>query len=176
MSRIGIKPIEIGDSVEVIIDNKRVDVKGPKANLMYHLPECIAVTLEDKVLRVSRVNNSRQAKAFHGLARSLLANMVKGVNNGFQKKLEIRGVGYRAQVQGMKLILSLGYSHPVEFIIPPEITVTAQKNIISIEGADKQQVGQAAATIRAFRKPEPYKGKGIRYLGEYVAQKAGKST
>jgi len=151
-------------------------VDGAKSKLSQAVPPMIEITVDGEAAHVRRLNETRQARAMHGLARSLLFNMVKGVTEGFKKNLEIVGVGYKAQLAGRVLNLSLGYSHPVNFDIPDGITVTVADNVkISVEGADKQMVGEVAATIRRFRKPEPYKGKGIRYAGEYIAMKEGKS-
>lgn len=177
MSRIGNKPITLPDKVEVKISGKQVSVKGSKATLEHTLPELISAKVDDNTLTVSRKNDSRPAKAMHGLHRSLLDNMVVGVSEGFKKELEIRGVGYRAQARGQSLTLNVGYSNPVEYAVPEGVTVTVQDNTrLTVEGSDKQLVGQVAATIRQFRKPEPYKGKGIRYVGEYVMQKQGKTV
>lgn len=176
MSRIGNKPISVPSSVEVKIDGATVTVKG-KVTLEHTLPSSISAALDGGRLVISRQTDDRASRAQHGLHRSLLNNMVVGVAKGFKKDLEIRGVGYRAAVSGQKLTLSLGYSIPVEFQIPQGVTVTVAENTkLSIEGADKQLVGQVAATIRSFRPPEVYKGKGIRYVGEYVIQKEGKSV
>ncbi len=177
MSRIGNQPITVPAKVTVKIDGKKVSVEGPKATLEHVLPESIDATLEGQQLVVSRNAETRQARSLHGLSRTLLDNMVTGVETGFKKELEIRGVGYRAQVQGQTLNLALGLSNPIDFPIPEGITVTVADNVrVTIEGADKQLVGQVAATIRGFRPPEVYKGKGVRYLGEYVIQKQGKTV
>jgi large subunit ribosomal protein L6 len=177
MSRIGNKPILLSDKVKVELNGKHVKVSGPKASMEHVVPELIDVEMDDKELRVVRANEGREARSLHGLTRSLIASMVEGVDTGFKKQLEIRGVGYRAAVSGRTLTLSLGYSHPVVFEVPEGITVTVDNNTkLAVEGHDKQQVGQVAATIRGYRKPEPYKGKGIRYVGEYVIQKEGKSV
>jgi large subunit ribosomal protein L6 len=177
MSRIGNKPIPLNGKVKVELNGKQVTVSGPKATMEHVVPELIDIEIDDTEVRVTRVNDGRQAKSLHGLTRSLVASMVQGVDTGFKKGLEIRGVGYRAAVSGRTLTLNLGYSHPVVFEVPEGITVTVNNNTqVSVEGHDKQQVGQVAATIRGYRKPEPYKGKGIRYVGEYVIQKEGKSV
>lgn len=177
MSRIGNKPIPFSDKVQVEVKDRRVSVKGPKATLEHVLPDLVDANVDGQVLQLTRANESRQAKAFHGLARSLLANMVQGVTEGFAKELEIRGVGYRAQVRGRQLVLSLGYSHPIEFDIPEGIEISVTDNTrVRVEGADRQQVGQVAATLRDFRPPEVYKGKGVRYVDEYVIQKQGKTV
>lgn len=177
MSRIGKQPIPLNDRVSVAVAGKSVTVTGPKATMEHELPELIEAQVDGGVLLVSRANDTSEAKALHGLTRSLLSNMVIGADAGFKKELEIRGVGYRAQAQGKKLTMQLGYSRPVEFAIPDDVDVVVAENTrLTVEGADKQRVGQVAATIRAFRKPEPYKGKGIRYVGEYVIQKEGKTV
>jgi len=175
MSRIGKVPIPIPEKVEVKVEGDTVSVKGPKGSLSHRLPPEIYVELQDGQIWVRRKNDSRRARSLHGLNRTLIANMVKGVTEGFEKKLEIVGVGYRAALQGRTLQLSLGYSHPVLYPIPEgiEITLDSPTNI-TVKGIDKQKVGQVAAEIRALRKPEPYKGKGIRYAGEEVRRKAGK--
>jgi large subunit ribosomal protein L6 len=178
MSRIGNQPIPIKSGVKVEIADRHVVVKGPKATLEMDLPDMVEAKAEGDQVVVTRADESRQAKSMHGLARNLLNNMVVGVEQGFKKELEIRGVGYRAEMKGKKLVLSLGYSHPVEFDVPEGITieVDARRNIITVAGADKQLVGQVSADIREFRKPDVYKGKGIRYVGEYVMQKEGKTV
>lgn len=175
MSRIGRKPIQIPDGVEVKIENGVVFVKGPKGQLSYTLPKGISAVKEGGSLQVIR--ESDKYKALHGLARSLISNMVIGVSQGFTKKLEIHGIGYRAQVSGDKLILTVGYSHPVEFKLPDGIkaTVDEKQTGITIYGIDKQLVGQVAANIRAIRPPDPYKGKGIRYADEVLKLKPGKT-
>jgi len=176
MSRIGSKPVAIPKGVNVSVVDGLMKVDGAKSKLSQAVPPMIEITVDGEAAHVRRLNETRQARAMHGLARSLLFNMVKGVTEGFKKNLEIVGVGYKAQLAGRVLNLSLGYSHPVNFDIPDGITVTVADNVkISVEGADKQMVGEVAATIRRFRKPEPYKGKGIRYAGEYIAMKEGKS-
>jgi large subunit ribosomal protein L6 len=176
MSRIGKRPIELPAKVEVTIDGQKVFVKGPKGELSRVLPEGVKIDKDGTTLAVTRVNESRMARQRHGLCRTLVSNMVDGVSQGFQKKLEIQGVGYRAQVQGSNLILNVGYSKPVE-IIPPagiQMAVEGTTNVI-VSGIDKELVGNTAARIRDVRPPEVYKGKGIRYAGEVVRRKAGKS-
>ena len=177
MSRIGNQPIPVPSGVKVALDNGTVLVEGSKAKLSKKLPPLVKLDIKDDVLTVTRDNETKEARAMHGLARSLIAGMVIGVTEGFKKQLEIVGVGYKAQVQGSKLVLNLGYSHPIEFNVPDGITVTVENNTqITVEGADKQVVGEVAATIRRFRKPEPYKGKGIRYQGEHIIMKEGKTV
>ncbi len=178
MSRIGKKPIEVPGTVKVNVGSEgAVTVEGPKGKLSWTLPRAVRARLEGATLSIDREGESRQVRALHGLSRALLANMVTGVNTGFRKDLEIQGVGFKAAVQGQKLNLSLGKSHPILFDIPKDLKVTVTENTkISIEGADKHIVGQAAADIRAFYPPEPYKGKGIRYAGEQVRRKEGKTV
>ena len=177
MSRIGNKPIQIPSGVTVTVKDGDMSVEGAKSKLCQKIPPKVEVNIEDSVISVKPVDGSKTASAMQGLTRSLLAGMVEGVIKGFKKNLEIVGVGYRAKIIGDKLDLTLGFSHPVVYNIPKGITVTVTDNTkISVEGADKQLVGEVAATIRRYRKPEPYKGKGIRYAGEYIALKVGKSV
>ena len=177
MSRIGLKQLEIPQGVEVKLNGNHVTVKGPKGELAQTINSDMKVNIEDNVLSVERPSNSKEHKALHGTTRSLIANMVEGVHQGFEKTLEIQGVGYRAQKQGEKLVVNAGYSHPVE--IEPvdgiEIEVPANTKVI-VKGIDKQLVGAVASNIRAIRPPEPYKGKGIRYADEYVRRKEGKTA
>jgi large subunit ribosomal protein L6 len=176
VSRIGKRPIEVPDKVTVTIQDRTVNVKGPKGELSRTLPLGVTIAQEDKVVTVSRVDESRIARQRHGLCRTLVANMVEGVSTGFSRKLEIQGVGYRAAVQGSKLVLSMGFSHPVEMIPPDGIQFAVEGNVnVTVVGIDKELVGNTAARIRAVRPPEPYKGKGIRYQGEAVRRKAGKT-
>ena len=177
MSRVGKKPLPLKSTITVTVNGRRLTVKGPKATLERELPAVVGVTVEKGAVVVTRANDGRAARAQHGLARSLINNMLIGVEAGFKKELEIRGVGYRGDVKGKNLALSLGFSHPIAYPIPAGIAIAVDKNnVITITGADKEQVGQVAAEIRAFRKPEVYKGKGIRYVGERVIQKAGKTV
>ena len=178
MSRIGKKPIELPEKVKVNFGAEgAVTVEGPKGKLSWTLPKAVKASVEGTTLTVDRSGENRQARALHGLSRSLLANMVTGVNEGFKKNLEIQGVGFKAAVQGEKLNLSLGKSHPILFSIPKELKITVTDNTkIAIEGIDKHLVGQAAADIRAYYPPEPYKGKGVRYAGEKVRRKEGKTV
>jgi len=177
MSRIGKLPVAIPAGVEVkISESNVVTVKGPKGTLEKQMPEGITITQEANELIVTRPNDLKKFKSLHGLTRSLLQNMVTGVTAGYEKVLEINGVGYRAQKQGNKLVLSLGYSHPVEMEDPEGITsVMDGTNIIKIQGIDKEKVGQFAAEIRFKRPPEPYKGKGIKYADEVIRRKEGKT-
>jgi large subunit ribosomal protein L6 len=175
MSRIGKQPIAVPDGVEITIEPELVKVKGPKGELEERVSRQIGVEQENGEVRVSRSTDRGEHRALHGLTRSLIANMVEGVTNGFEKRLEIQGVGYRAQLQGNKLVLALGYSHPVELNAPEGIDFEVpQPTRIVVRGISKQAVGEVAAIIRKQRPPEPYKGKGIRYEGEYVARKVGK--
>ena len=178
MSRIGQQPITIPSGVDVTIDGARVAVKGPKGELEHTLVGGVSVSRSEDVLSVARVDDSRSNRSLHGLQRSLIANMVTGVSDGFVKELEIVGVGYRAQAQGPeKIEIAVGYSHPVHVQAPAGVTFEVpQPTRIVVRGFDKQLVGQVAADIRKLRKPEPYKGKGIRYAGERVQRKAGKSA
>ncbi|PKL75489.1 MAG: 50S ribosomal protein L6 [Candidatus Melainabacteria bacterium HGW-Melainabacteria-1] len=175
MSRIGKKTIAL-DKASVTVAERLVTVKGPKGELKRELPELVAVEIKDGVMTVTRANDSKQARALHGLIRSLMANMVEGVNNGFTKSLELVGVGYKASVQSNKLTLNVGYSHPVEIDAPAGVTLEIETPTkVLVKGIDKELVGNLAAKIRAVRKPEPYKGKGIKYTGEVIRRKAGKA-
>jgi len=176
MSRVGLKPIVLPASVELKVEGNTVSVKGPKGQLQQEIPEGIRLVQEANTIKVERPNEEKYYKALHGLTRSLVANMVEGVTKGFSKTLEINGVGYRAAKQGKKLVLTIGYSHPVEFEEPPGIEFEVPgPNRVVVKGIDKQQVGQIAAEIRSTRKPEPYKGKGIKYENEVIRRKAGKA-
>ncbi len=177
MSRVAKNPIELPAGVDVQVAGQSVSIKGAKGTLTHQVHELVGVNVEGGALLISVKDASQAANALSGTTRALLANMVNGVVNGFQRKLEIVGVGYRAQVQGSKLNLSLGYSHPVEFAIPEGITIeTPTQTEILIKGIDKQRVGQIAANIRAYRPPEPYKGKGVRYGGEKIVKKEAKKS
>ncbi len=177
MSLIGKKPIDIPNNVKVKVEQSRVFVEGPKGKLDYRIPYGIQVEISDSKVFVKRIADNKFNKSLHGLVRSMINNMITGVSSGFTKELEIQGVGYRGQIQGKTLQLQLGFSHQVNYPIPEGITIETPKptNII-VKGFDKQKVGQVAAEIRDFFKPEPYKGKGIRYVGEYVRKKAGKAV
>ncbi|CCQ93498.1 ribosomal protein L6 (BL8) [[Clostridium] ultunense Esp] len=177
MSRIGLKPIDIPSGIEIKLeDNNYIEVKGPKGVVKEQLSPEMEIKIEENQILVSRPTENKRHKSLHGLTRTLIANMIEGVTNGYTKKLEIQGTGYRAQKQGKKLILNLGYSHPIELEDPEgiEVEVPAANQII-VRGINKQQVGNYAAVIRDFRKPEPYKGKGVRYSDEYVRRKVGKT-
>jgi len=176
MSRIGQQPISIPDGVTVTVTEGRVAVKGPKGELLFVLPEGIEVLQEGGELRVNPKKEDGSLQALWGTVRAIVANMVSGVHEGFEKKLEIHGVGYRAQVKGDTLELNVGFSHSVEIAAPKDVSFNVEKNIITVSGIDKAVVGEVAANIRKVRKPEPYKGKGIRYEGEQVRRKAGKKA
>ena len=177
MSRIGKQPIPVPSGVDVKIDGSTVTVKGPKGELTQTFSDVVAIELHDGELLVTRPDDSRTARSLHGLTRTLVSNMVTGVSEGFSKNLEIVGVGYRATLKGSDLELALGFSHPVVVVAEPGITFEVpQPTRITVRGIDKQQVGQVAADIRKWRKPEPYKGKGVRYEGEYVRRKLGKAA
>jgi len=176
MSRIGKMPVPIPQGVEINLEGRTVSVKGPRGALSREIDADMQVKLDDSHLLVTRPSEQARHRAMHGLTRSLIANMVSGVSDGFSKTLEMQGVGYRAQMQGPDLMLSVGYSHPVQVAPPPGIQFEVEGTTrIVIRGIDKQLVGQVAADVRKVRPPEPYKGKGIRYLGEYVRRKAGKA-
>ncbi|SDC51318.1 LSU ribosomal protein L6P [Pelagirhabdus alkalitolerans] len=177
MSRIGLKVIEIPEGVEIKNENNFVTVKGPKGELARQLHEDMTINIDGNELTVVRPSESKLHKSLHGTTRSLIANMVEGVHKGFEKSLEIQGVGYRAQKQGTKLVVNAGYSHPVEMEQPEGIEFEVPSNTkIVVKGIDKELVGALAANIRSIRTPEPYKGKGIRFEGEYVRQKEGKTA
>jgi large subunit ribosomal protein L6 len=176
MSRIGKLPIPVPTGVDVSIDGSVVTVKGPKGSLSHNVVEPITVSRDDSVIDVVRPNDERTSKALHGLTRTLIANMVQGVTQGYEKKLEIVGVGYRVQARGTDLEFALGFSHPVSVKAPAGISFAVESPTrFSVAGIDKQQVGEVSANIRKLRKPEPYKGKGIRYAGEQVRRKVGKA-
>lgn len=177
MSRTGKKAISIPDKVKASLQNGQVHVEGPQGKLFLNLPKGVTVVLEDKNINVNRENDERAAKANHGLARALIANMVKGVSEGFKRELDINGVGYRAEVKGNQLQLTLGFSHSVLYPIPNGVKVSVDKQThISLLSADKQLIGQVASEIRGIKKPEPYKGKGVKYTEETIRRKAGKSA
>ncbi|QSR84909.1 50S ribosomal protein L6 [Methylacidimicrobium sp. B4] len=177
MSRVGRKPIPVPAGVKVAIQEQAVAIEGPKGKTSHQLPECLAAAVAGSTLTVENRSGERQSRALHGLHRTLLFNAVTGVHTGFRKDLEIHGVGFRAAVQGKDLTLSLGFSHPVVYPIPDGIRIAVNENTkLSIEGIDKFLVGQVAAEIRRFYPPEPYKGKGVRYAGEAIRRKAGKTA
>jgi large subunit ribosomal protein L6 len=177
MSRIGKIPVEIPAGVKIRQDHSMIMVEGPKGRLSLEVPKGIDVILGDRAVEVKRPSDGRMERSFHGLVRTLVANMVKGVSSGFEKKLEISGVGYRAETGGNTLKLIIGFSAPVEYTIPEGIEIKVDKLInIAVSGIDKQLVGRVAAEIRSLKKPEPYKGKGIKYVGEQIRRKVGKSV
>jgi large subunit ribosomal protein L6 len=177
MSRIGKQPIAIPPKVKVEVKGQKVSVEGPKGKLNWELPRRTSLKVENGKVVVSREGDDADAKALHGLSRALVNNMVRGVSEGFVKKLEIQGVGFKAAVQGSNVNMVLGYSHPIVYPIPAQIKVTVEENTkITIEGPDRQSVGQVAAELRGFYPPEPYKGKGVRYTDERVIRKEGKTV
>ncbi len=177
MSRIGKMPVVIPEKVKVEVKGRRVLVEGPKGKLGFELPRRTTAAIAGGQLTVAREGDEAEARANHGLARALIQNMVKGVSDGFVKKLEIHGVGFKAVVQGSVVNMALGYSHPINYPIPDQIKVTVAENTkITIEGPDRQVVGQVAAELRGFYPPEPYKGKGVRYAGEHIVRKEGKTV
>ena len=177
MSRIGRKPVSIPQGVKVQVEGNTVRAEGPKGKLVQPVPAGLSAKLEGDQVVISRASDERRVRALHGLARALVANMVTGVKDGFEKKLEIVGIGYRAQLQGRVLQLALGYSHPVIFPLPEGITAEIDKQTaITLRGADKALLGETAAKLRALRKPDPYKGKGIKYADEFIRRKVGKKA
>lgn len=181
MSRIGKSPISIPSGVEVKIDGNLISVKGPKGELIQEFSPEVSIVMEEGTLRFDRESDSPDVRASHGLYRALVANMITGVTEGYKKVLEVIGVGYRAEAQGQLLTLSVGFAHPIVLQIADEVKVSAETAkgkapVVTLESSDKQLIGQVAAKIRSFRKPEPYKGKGIRLQGEYVRRKAGKAA
>lgn len=176
MSRIGKLPVKLPKGVTVTPEKTKVTVKGPKGELVQDVNPMVIVTVKDEQVIVERKNDSKQARSYHGLYRKLIQNMVTGVSDGFKKTLLINGVGYRAEVKGKSLLLNLGYSNQIEYVINDDITITCDgQNKVIVSGIDRQKVGQASAEIRSLRPPEPYKGKGIKYEDEYVRRKIGKS-
>jgi len=176
MSRIGRRPVAIPSGVTVTVSDGEISVKGPKGTLSERAPEGIQIEIAGGQARFSRPDDMTPTRARHGLARASLANMITGVTKGFTRELEIQGVGYRAEVKGKKLALALGFSHPVEVAIPDGLAVSVAENRIRIEGTDRCRVGQFASDVREIRAPEPYKGKGIRFVGEHVRRKVGKAA
>ncbi|MCP6719599.1 MAG: 50S ribosomal protein L6 [Patescibacteria group bacterium] len=176
MSRIGKKPIELPEGVEVRVEGRKVIVKGPKGELSREIRPEIKIELKEREILISPKIETRKTKAFWGLTRALINNMVKGVAEGYEKKLEIHGLGYKADIEGDELVLKVGFTHLVKIKTPESIKITAEKNLITVSGIDKELVGQTAARIRKVRPPEPYKGKGIRYVDEIVRRKAGKKA
>ena len=176
MSRIGKQPITIPAGVSVVDNKSSLTVKGPKGELVQKYPDQISFKQENQELIVARTNDDWQSKAYHGLFRSLVANSILGVVEGFEKKLEVNGIGYRVGIENKELVLHVGFSHPINYKIPEDLDITVTKNQITVRGIDKQRVGQIAAEIRSIKKPEPYKGKGIKYLDEVIQRKAGKGA
>jgi large subunit ribosomal protein L6 len=176
MSRVGSHPIPIPKGVDIQVSAESIRVKGPKGELRAPRHPLVDLVSEDGVLLCKRTSESRKSRAAHGLIRALTANMVHGVSHGFERRLEINGVGYRAEVAGDKLTLNLGYSHPIEYKLPEGVAAKVEKNQIVLSGIDKEMLGAAAAKIRSFRPPEPYKGKGVKYLEERILRKEGKSA
>lgn len=177
MSRIGNKPITVPEKVKIDFDGSTIKAKGPLGELSLNLPKEIQYKYENNTITFSRPNDLKHIRALHGLARALTANIIEGVSNGFSKTLKIEGVGYKVELRGKKLLFSLGYSHPILFIVPDEIDVSIPSvNTINLKSIDKQLLGEVASRIRKLRKPEPYKGKGVRYEGEYIRRKEGKKT
>lgn len=176
MSKIGKKPIEIPKGVDIVIDNGLVKVKGPKGELEFKIPRELELSLKDNRLFVLPISKSKKTPALWGTARAVIYNMIVGVEKGFEKKLEIEGIGFKAQMKDNNLVLNLGFSHPVDFKTPEGIKISVEKNIIIVDGFSKELVGQTAAKIRSLKKPEPYKGKGIHYVGEVIRRKAGKKV
>ena len=175
MSRIGKLPITLPSGVTAEINGQVITIKGPKGEMTYEFSPKIAVNQNENTLKVTTTVEDSDSAALYGLSRTLINNMVIGTSTGFVKQLEINGIGYRAAVSGKKLTLNLGYSHPIDYIAPEGITIAVDKNVVSVSGVDKQLVGQVSAEIRAFRKPEPYKGKGVKYIDEHIRRKAGKT-
>jgi large subunit ribosomal protein L6 len=179
MSKIGKMPVVVPEGVEVTLADHHIQLKGPKGELGYTFSPLVTVTHTNNLIIVKRKGDSPEERGFHGLTRALINNMTVGVSKGFEKRLEIIGVGYRAQISGQKITLNLGFSHPIDYIAPEGVAIKMdeeQKNVVVLSGIDRQAVGQVASDIRNYRPPEPYKGKGIRYVGEYVPRKAGKAT
>jgi large subunit ribosomal protein L6 len=177
MSRIGKQPVPIPPKVKVEVKGQKVFVEGPKGKLDFELPRRTSAKVDSGKILVHREGDDAQAKALHGLSRAILNNMVKGVTDGYVKKLEIQGVGFKAAVRGNAVTMNLGYSHPINYPIPAQIKVTVEENTkITVEGPDKQVVGKVASELRSFYPPEPYKGKGVRYVGEHVVRKEGKTV
>ena len=177
MSRIGKLPIEVPKGVTVKVDGRTVHVQGPKGTESHGLPPRVGATLADGVLRITREDETRETRSLHGLTRKIVANMVQGLSDGFKRTLEIVGVGYRAEVKGNAIQLSLGYSHPIFYQLPPGVSVKIEKQtIVNLEGNNRQVLGEVASQLRALRPPEPYKGKGIKYADERIRRKAGKAA
>lgn len=176
MSNIGKLPVEVKQGTQIKIENEQVVTTGPKGTLSFKLPPGVAIEVNDSIATVKRVKKNKELHKFYGLARALLANTVKGVNDGFEKQLELVGVGYRAKLEGKTLVLNLGFAKPVKITPPEDIAIQVKDNIVTVSGIDNVSVGDVAAKIRRVRPPEPYKGKGIKYVGEHIRRKAGKAA
>ncbi|MBU1168990.1 MAG: 50S ribosomal protein L6 [Proteobacteria bacterium] len=176
MSRVGKKPIQIPEKTEVVYQDHMIKVKGPKGQLESKIHPSVDINIDGKELSVILVTEDKNSNAFHGMTRAIISNMVNGVSTGFDRILEVNGIGYRVEVKGSTLVLSVGYSKPVEFALPAGISAEVEKNRIKLSGIDKQQLGQTASEIRGIRPPEPYKGKGIKYVEETIQRKAGKTA
>ena len=177
MSRVGKKPITVPDKVQVTLNEQILKAKGPNGEMQVQIPEQIVCHIENNTITFSRPNDLKDTRALHGLARALTANAIEGITNGISKTLQLEGVGYKVEMRGTSLMLSLGFSHPILFMPPAGVNISSPNpNTVVVSGIDKQLVGEIAARIRRLRPPEPYKGKGIRYQGEYVRRKAGKTT
>jgi large subunit ribosomal protein L6 len=175
MSRIGKKPVEVPSGVQITLKDGTLAVKGPKGELKRAMPSLVQIKVEKSAVTVTRASDAQESRAQHGLVRALVQNMVDGVTKGFDRKLEINGVGYKAEVAGQKLTLALGYSHPIVFELPKGIAAKVEKNQLTLSGSDRELLGQTAAKVRGFRPPEPYKGKGIKYAEEFIRRKVGKT-
>lgn len=176
MSRVGIKPVELKEGVDIKVQGQDVLVHGPKGDLSFKVSPKVGIKVSDGLITLTAKKEIKEDREIHGLTRTIIANMVTGVSEGFEKKLEFHGVGYRAAMEGRDLVMHLGFSHPVRYTPIEGIEISVEKHVITVNGIDKQQVGQVAAEIRELKKPEPYKGKGIRYEGEHVRRKAGKTA
>ena len=175
MSRVGKKPVTVPSGVTVTAKDGGLAVKGPKGELKRKMPPLVTVKVEGSTVQVERNDNSKPARAQHGLTRALLQNMVTGVSTGFTRQLEINGVGYKAEIAGEKVTFSLGYSHPIVYVLPKGVTAKVDKNVLTLSGSDRELLGQTAAKCRSFRAPEPYKGKGVKYMEEHIKRKVGKT-
>jgi len=176
MSRVGKKPIQIPDKTEISYQDRLLTVKGGKGSLTRSIHPAVDLKIESGILNITMIKDDRSSRAFQGLTRSLVANMIQGVNNGFERALEINGIGYRAEIKGHSIVFNLGYSHPIHFDLPAGVSVNIERNtLIKLSGIDKELLGHTAAAIRQLRPPEPYKGKGIKYVEEIIRKKAGKT-
>ncbi len=175
MSRVGKKPVPIPQGVQASLKEGTIAIKGPKGELKRVLPQGVSVAVDKGHIVVTRPDDEQLSRAKHGLVRALIANMIEGVTKGYERKLEINGVGYKAEVAGEKVNLALGFSHPIEYVLPKGVTAKMEKNILTLTGMDREAVGRAAAQIRSYRPPEPYKGKGVKYAEEHIKRKVGKA-